>query len=123
MKINIDDLKYEFKFREREDSDAFPATMILRIGQFEVKGFSVRKTGFEENEKGFFLSPPSNRIGGGKWIKLFFTEIKEDWGKLEANALKQFNKEHQEYLIKVFGQIPVKKKTNKEEIDVDKIPL
>lgn len=98
MKINIDNLEFEFKLRgDKKDFDLFPATMILTIGQFKVKGFSVRKTKFEENVNRFVIHPPANRAGA-IWIKLFWAD-KEDWELLSKRALKQFDQEHTDYLI------------------------
>lgn len=90
MTINIDDLKFKFKFK---DDPEMPATMVLIIGQFEVRGFTVRKSKFEENKKRYVLYPPSNRSSSGKWIKIFWTELKEEWELLEKGALKQFEEE------------------------------
>jgi hypothetical protein len=97
MKIKVNELEYEFKFME--NNDEMPAIMTLIIGQFKVKGFRVMKTKFEDNDKRFVLYPPANRTGGGKWIKIFWTDVKEDWSLLEKEALEQFDKEHTEYLL------------------------
>lgn len=99
MFINVNDLKFEFKFRDQADMDKFPATMTLIIGQFKIKGFSIRKTIYEENKNNFVLFPPSNPAGGGKYIKLFWTKPKENWKELEEKALEQFKKEHEEFLL------------------------
>jgi hypothetical protein len=108
MRIKIEDLEFKFKFRDDED---FPATMTLFIGQFEVRGFTIRKTKFSDNSNNFALFPPANRSGHGKWVKIFFTEIKNDWKELEDRVLQQFNEEHTDYLIK----------NNNDEIDVNNI--
>lgn len=123
MKINIDDLKFKFKFREGGDSETFPATMVLAIGQFEIRGFSVRKTAFKENPNGFVLFPPANRSSGGKYIKIFFTDIKEDWHKLENKVLERFEKEHTTHLSAIFGDqfIPDIPKNKSREITTDNI--
>lgn len=96
MKINIDDLEFKFKFR---DDLEMPATMILIIGQFKVKGFTIRKSKFEENNKRFVLFTPSNRSANGKWIKIFWTDVKDDWKLLEKKVLEEFDKQHSEYLL------------------------
>lgn len=96
MRINVNELSFEFKFK---DDDEHPATMILKVGQFQIRGFRIMKTAFEENKKRFVLFPPANRTRNNKWIKIFWTDIKPDWELLENLALKQFNKEHEEYLL------------------------
>ncbi len=96
MKISIDDLKFKFKFKE---NDNMPAIMTLIIGQFEVRGFKVLKTQFEENRQKFVIYPPSKSLDHNKWLQLFWTEDKEDWNLLCKKALEQFDKEHTDWLL------------------------
>jgi len=96
MNINVDELQFEFKFRDDEN---FPAQMTLIIGQFKVKGFTVRKTSFEISDKSFVLFPPSSPSGRGKWIKLFWTDDKPDWELLEKKALQSFHNKHTDFVI------------------------
>ena len=84
MKINIENLEFKFKFRDNED---LPATMTLIIGQFEVRGFRVRKSKFSDSEQRFVLFPPAVSAGNNKWIKIFFCYDKESWKKLETVVL------------------------------------
>lgn len=113
MKIDIKDLKIKFKFR---DDPEFPANVTLTIGQFEVRGFSIRKSQFEENSKRFVMYPPASR-GGKGWIKICFVYDKEDWKEFEDWVLKKFEEEHTEYL---FGE-SIKSESSEKEIDVSGI--
>lgn len=96
MDINVNELKFEFKFR---DDEMAPALMTLFIGQFKIKGFVVRKTKFNDNNKRFWLSPPII-YSGQRSIKTFWTENKKDWILLEKRALEQFDQEQTNELIK-----------------------
>jgi hypothetical protein len=109
MNVNLDELQFEFKFR---DEEKFPAQMTLIIGQFKIKGFSVRKSNYEDSDVKFVLYPPASPAGHNKWIKLFWTSSKPDWKMLEEKAIKQFNNEHEEYLLS---------NVNTKEIDIDKV--
>ncbi|MFA6532994.1 MAG: hypothetical protein WCT22_03280 [Patescibacteria group bacterium] len=100
MRINIDDLKFKFKFK---DDPEMPATMVLIVGQFEIRGFTVRKSKFDENAKRYVLYPPANRSASGKWIKIFWTELKEEWELLEKRALKQFEEEQTDKYLRELG--------------------
>ena len=111
MRIDVNELEFKFKFRDEQD---FPATTVLTIGQFEVRGFSVRKTQYKDNAKNFVLFPPASKAGKG-WLKIFFTDDKNNWKLLEEKALKQFDREHTDYLVK--EQILPKE----DDINVDKI--
>ncbi|MBN1325870.1 hypothetical protein JW977_02735 [Candidatus Falkowbacteria bacterium] len=95
MTIDLNALKFKFKFT---DNPEMPATMILIIGQFEIRGFTIRKSIFE-NKEPFVAYPPANRSGGGKWIKIFWTDDKELWNSFCKLVLEKFNTEHTEYLI------------------------
>lgn len=99
MMIDINDLKFKFRFR---DDPEFLATMTLVIGPFEIKSFRVFKSQFEENVKRYFIKPPANRGKGGKWIDIFWTNSKDDWALLEEKALEQFAKEQDDYLLGKF---------------------
>ena len=115
MKIDINDLEFIFKFR---DDDEMPAIMTLIIGQFQIRGFPVRKSKFANDSKRFALFPPSNRTGKGGWVKIFFTEIKKDWYLLEQRALTQFDIEHSDYLTnKSIGLNNDDKEIKAEDID------
>lgn len=96
MTIDLNALKLKFKFT---DNPEMPATMILTIGQFQVRGFTVRKSKYEENNEPFVLFPPANRSAGGKWIKIFWTDDKDLWKSFCKIALDKFSIEHTEYLI------------------------
>lgn len=100
MRINIEDLKFKFKFK---DDPEMPATMILIIGQFEVKGFRVFKTKFAENTSRYYIKPPANRTGSGKWVDIFWVNVPKDWKLLEKLALEQFEREQEEKLLGEFG--------------------
>lgn len=93
MIINIDELQFKFKFRNDPE---FPATMTLVVGQFQVRGFRIMRTKYEDNKKQYYLKPPSNRTGRGAWIQLFWTDSKDDWKLLEDKALEAFDKEYDE---------------------------
>ncbi len=115
MKLNIDELEYKFKFHENEQ---MPATMTLFMGQFQIRGFRIMKSQYTDNSKRFVLFPPANRTGRGKWIKIFFTEIKDDWALLEQRALAQFDIEHTDYLIgKEINRSNDNKEIKAEDID------
>lgn len=96
MKINKDQLRFKFKFQDKDD---FPASMTLSVGQFEIRGFTIRKTQFSTNVKRYVLFPPAKGLGGGKWLHLFRAPDKKDWQELEDIVLEQFDKEHADYLI------------------------
>ncbi|NMC51527.1 hypothetical protein GYA54_02225 [Candidatus Kuenenbacteria bacterium] len=104
MKINIDELEFNFKFK---NDDNMPATMTLVIGQFEVRGFKVVATHYESNKNKFKLYPPSKSMGNDKWFHLFFTPDKNEWGKIEQRALEKFNE----------GRL------DSTEVSVDDVPL
>lgn len=97
MKIDITTLEYQFKFRDDND---FPATMILKIGQFEIKGFRIMASQYQDSAKRFFLKPPSNRVQNGKWLNIVWMDSKDDWSEFEKFALKKFDDEHTENLMK-----------------------
>ena len=96
MKINIHDIAYKFKFREDIE---FPATMTLIVGQFEVRGFTVRKSKYTDSNQLHAIFPPSKNVGGSKWLHLFYTPDKKEWVLLEKAALQKFNKQHEKYLL------------------------
>ncbi len=96
MNVNKDQLQFKFKF---QDNDDFPAGLTLVIGQFEIRGFTIRKTKFSSNVKRYALFPPAKGLGGGKWLHLFRAPDKKDWQELEDIVLEQFDKEHSDYLM------------------------
>jgi len=96
MTIDLKALKFKFKFT---DNPEMPATMTLTIGQFEIRGFTIRKSKFEENKEPFVLFPPANRSWKGSWIKIFWTDDKEIWKLFCKEVLEKFNLEHTEYLL------------------------
>ena len=101
MKINIAQLEFKFKFRDDID---FPASMTLLIGQFEVRGFTIRKSKFQNNDKRHALFPPAKNMGGKKWLHLFHSPDKKEWDELQDAAIKQFNEEHENYLLQQAGK-------------------
>ncbi len=96
MKINVDDLVFKFKFRDDGD---FPAQVTVTIGQFEVRGFAIRKTNFPTGTKRHALYPPAKSMGGGKWLHIVRAPEKGDWQKFEDIVLEQFDKEYTDYLM------------------------
>lgn len=96
MTIDLNNLQLKFKFT---DNDEMPATMTLLLGQYEVRGFSIRKSKFEENKEPFVVYPPANRSKKGGWIKIFWTDNIELWKSFSKAVLVKFNSEHTEYLL------------------------
>ena len=105
MRININELQFKFKFR---DDPEMPATMVLVVGQFEIRGFRVLKSKFEENATRYYIKPPSNKTSRG-WVDIFWVNAPKDWSLLEKLVLEQFSKEQEEKLLKEFGhaELPV----------------
>jgi hypothetical protein len=101
MKINISDLDFKIKLT---DKDEMPAIVTFVVGQFEIRGFTIRRTKFKESIKRFVLYPPANRVGINKWIKIFWTEDKEEWAKIEDTVLEKFNTEFDENYFKTLGK-------------------
>lgn len=96
MKIDPSEITFKFRFREDEN---FPATMVLNIGEIEIRGFSVRKSQFKENSCPFVIFPPASKAGKG-WLKIFYTANKSLWSEIQNAALAQFDKEHSTHLFK-----------------------
>lgn len=112
MKINIEDIEFQFRFH---DNEQMPATMTLLIGQFAIRGFKIMKSKFTENKYPFTLFPPSSRTGSGSWIDIFWTDIKNDWEFLKRKALEQFSREHAKYLLEK-DELELKKEGNVDDI-------
>jgi hypothetical protein len=108
MKINIEDLKFEFTLKKNMK---ILAIMNLQIGQFTIKGFKVMESKF----KRFALFPPSTPTGHNKWFQIFWTGDKESWKKLEEAAIKQFDEEQTESMLK--------ETSNSDEINVEDVRL
>lgn len=108
MNINIDDLKFKFKFR---DDPEMPATMTLTVGQFEIRGFRVLKTKFDENTNRYYMKPPANKAGSGKWVDLVWVNAPKDWRLLEKLALAQFDREQTDKLLGKLGEYDNREKT------------
>ena len=89
MKLDINEFTFQFKFK---DDPQMPAVLTLLIGQFQIRGFRIMKSKFADASKTHYLTPPANRLGNGKFIKLFWAD-KEDWALLEKRALEQFDEE------------------------------
>ena len=100
-KIPYSELQFKFKFTEK---DEMPAAMILIIGQFEIRGFAIRMSKFKENSENFFLTVPKRSMGHNNWVAVFFTKPKEEWKKFEKAVLRQFHKEHDEFLEKELNE-------------------
>ncbi|PIR03773.1 MAG: hypothetical protein COV59_03815 [Candidatus Magasanikbacteria bacterium CG11_big_fil_rev_8_21_14_0_20_39_34] len=96
MTITTADMKFKFKFRDDID---FPASMTLLIGQFEVRGFTVRKSKYPNGSVRHTLYPPSKNVGGAKWLHIFYVPNKEDWAKIERAALDAFYAEFDDHLM------------------------
>ncbi len=96
MKINTHEISFRFKFR---DDINFPATMTVVIGQFEIRGFTVRKSKFEDANQLYAVFPPSKNVGGPKWLHLFYTPDKKEWVLFEKVALEKFKKEQDRHLL------------------------
>ncbi|PLX26815.1 hypothetical protein C0583_05985 [Candidatus Parcubacteria bacterium] len=112
MKISIEDVNFKFTYR---DDEKLPAIGTMLVAQFEINGFTIRKSKFETNTQQFVLYPPSVPYGDKKWKKIFFTEDKIFWDELTKKALNQFSEEYDNYLI---GKSI---RDNDTEIEVDKI--
>ena len=89
MKIDINEIRFQFKLK---DNPQMPAVVTLFIGQFQIRGFRIMKSKFDDSSKRHYLTPPANRLGNGGFIKLFWAD-KEDWALLEKRALEQFDEE------------------------------
>jgi hypothetical protein len=90
-----DTLEFEFKFKNDDEN---PATMILHVGSFKIRGFRVQKSKFD-GKIPYYISPPANR-GPKGWIQIVWVEDKSEWKRIEEKALTQFDKEHTEHLMK-----------------------
>lgn len=94
--MNIDIEALEFRFQDKSGSPDTLATMTLMIGQFQVRGFRIMRTQYPENGEDLVLFPPSNRSKGGRsWVKVFWTDDKESWSRLQEIALAEFRQERQ----------------------------
>ena len=98
--IDIHEIELIFKF---SDDNEAPAKVALDFGLFQIRGFVIRKTKFEENKNKFYVSPPSIRTGKG-WIKIFFADNKNWWGKLENKILSEFDELNDDKLLKDLTQ-------------------
>lgn len=95
--IDINEIELIFKFCD--DNEA-PAKVALDFGSFQIRGFVIRKTKFDENKNRFYVSPPSIRTGKGGWVKIFFADNKNWWRKLENKILTEFDESHNNELLK-----------------------
>lgn len=86
MKIDMQNIELAFYPVDRDD---LVANLSVQIGQFKVRGFTIRKSKFGDK---FFVSPPHRKLNGGRWVKLFWAN-KEDWGELEKFILDKFLEE------------------------------
>lgn len=99
MKIDPKEISLKFKFHDKEN---MPATVTISIGQFDVRGFRVMRTKFEENKGRFVLYPPAIRGGGGRFMDIVRVADKEDWKQFEQFVLHRFDEEYSTHLMNAF---------------------
>lgn len=87
MHIDYSEL-FEITLHFKKNKDV-PATVSLSFGPYQIRGFSIRKTKFDDNENDYYLCPPTRWVRGGNYFKLFWAD-KEEWEKLEKRVLEEF---------------------------------
>lgn len=99
MKIDPSELTLKFKFHDKEN---MPATVTISIAQFEVRGFRVMRTKFDDNASRFVLYPPAIRGGAGRFMDIVRVADKEEWKRFEEFVLSKFDEEHTKHLLSTF---------------------
>lgn len=98
MKLNINNLKFDFKIIENQN---LKTIISVNFGEFVIRGFRISESKYK-NARGekLWLTPPSYLDGNQDYHPMFFIPNKKLWKELEDKMFDEYHKASKKHYAK-----------------------